>query len=286
MPDSVGQGSGVVGATQVTYAAPLGAMRWRSSPALVATSTRQEAVFVPEEQERGTPGGVRRVPVPADLPPPTGQPSAAPPPAADSGGMRQPEQAPVEDALTVEEQAVVDHANNAVPDRSTADLWAFRLDSSVRAQEALLASMRLVARKHLELEDAAIVTKVRGRVRITQTKNVSPGQGAMGGAWIGVLAGLFFGPGGPLIGGALGAAAGGLFAKLRDLGIDDDEMRRMGDELAEGEAALFLLVEDCHRARALHEVSRFPGRLLASTADADLAREVRDRLATDPWDLA
>lgn len=194
-----------------------------------------------------------------------------------------PQPTSVEDALTSDEQAVVDHANNAVPTDSTADLWAFGFDSSLRAQEALLASMRLVARKQLELEDAAIVAKVRGKVRITQTKDVSPAQGAVGGAWIGVLAGLLLGPGGPLIGGALGAAAGGLFGKLRDLGIDDDEMRRMGDDLDEGEAALFLLVADCHRMRALHEVSRFPGTLLASTADPDLVEEVRGRLAVDPW---
>lgn len=189
------------------------------------------------------------------------------------------------DALTADEQAVVDHAN-AVPEGSDADLWAFGFDSSLRAQEALLAAMRLVARKQLNLEDAAIVAKVKGRVRITQTKDVSPSQGAVGGAWIGVLAGLFLGPGGPLIGGALGAAAGGLFAKLRDIGIDDDEMKRMGEALADGEAALFLLVEDCHRMRALHEVSRFPARILAATADPDLVEEVRSRLAVDPWGAA
>jgi uncharacterized membrane protein len=186
------------------------------------------------------------------------------------------------DALTDDEQAVVDHAN-AGPQASDADLWAFGFDSSLRAQEALLAAMRLVARKQLQLEDAAIVAKVKGRVRITQTKDVSPSQGAVGGAWIGVLAGLFLGPGGPLIGGALGAAAGGLFAKLRDIGIDDDQMKRMGEELGEGEAALFLLVEDCHRMRALHEVSRFPGRILAATGDPALVEEVRSRLAVDPW---
>ena len=188
-----------------------------------------------------------------------------------------------EEVLTADEQAVVAHAN-AVPEGSDADLWAFVFDSSLRAQEALLASMRLVARQQLKLEDAAIVAKVRGRVRITQTKDVSPSQGAVGGAWIGILAGLFLGPGGPLIGGALGAAAGGLFAKLRDFGIDDDEMKRMGEELADGEAALFLLVEDCHRMRALHEVSRFPARILVATADPELVEEVRSRLAVDPWD--
>ncbi|MFP4634318.1 MAG: DUF1269 domain-containing protein [Nitriliruptoraceae bacterium] len=190
--------------------------------------------------------------------------------------------ADLDEALTADEQVVVDHAS-AVPAGSDADLWAFRFESSLLAQEALLAAMRLTARKHLELEDAAIVAKVRGRVRITQTKDVSTSQGAVGGAWIGILAGLLAGPGGPLIGGALGAAAGGLFAKLRDIGIQDDDMRRMGEELDEGEAALFLLVEDCHRMRALHEVSRFPGILLASTADPELVETVRERLAVDPW---
>jgi uncharacterized membrane protein len=188
----------------------------------------------------------------------------------------------LEEALTPDEQAVVAHAE-AVPEGSDADLWAFAFDSSLRAQEALLASMRLVARQQLSLEDAAIVAKVRGKVRITQTKDVNPRQGAVGGAWLGILAGLFLGPAGPLIGGTLGAAAGGLFAKLRDIGIDDDAMKRMGEELSDGEAALFLLVEDCHQMRALHEVSRFPGRILASTADPELVEEVRSRLATDPW---
>ena len=188
-----------------------------------------------------------------------------------------------EQVLTADEEAVVAHTR-AVPEGSDADLWAFAFDSSLRAQEALLSAMRLVARQHLKLEDAAVVAKVRGRVRITQTKDVSPSQGAVGGAWIGILAGLFLGPGGPLVGGALGAAAGGLFAKLRDFGIDDDEMKRMGEELGDGEAALFLLVEDCHRMRALHEVSRFPGRLLVTTADPELAEDVRSRLAVDPWD--
>jgi uncharacterized membrane protein len=187
------------------------------------------------------------------------------------------------DVLTADEEAVVAHAR-AVPEGSDADLWAFVFDSSLRAQEALLAAMRLVAREHLKLEDAAIVAKVRGKVRITQTKDVSPSQGAVGGAWIGILAGLFLGPGGPLVGGALGAAAGGLFAKLRDFGIDDDEMKRMGEELSDGEAALFLLVDDCHRMRALHEVSRFPARLLVATADRELVEEVRSRLPVDPWD--
>lgn len=204
------------------------------------------------------------------MPEPTGSPHDAP-------------AAEVEPLLTEEERAIVDHAR-AVPSGSDAELWVLGFSSSLWAQEALLASMRLVARGHLTLEDAAVVTRIGGRVRITQTKDLTPRQGAVGGAWIGMLAGLLLGPGGPLVGGALGATMGGLFAKLRDIGIDDDEMKRLGEQLADGEAALFLLVEDCHRMRALHEVSRFPARLLASTAAPELADEVRSRLARDPWD--
>jgi uncharacterized membrane protein len=185
--------------------------------------------------------------------------------------------------LTDEERAALDGVLDAAAARgdTDADLWAFAFDGPLRAREALLAALRMVGRGHLKLEDAAIVTRIGGRVRISQTRDVSAGQGALSGTWLGTLAGLFVGQ--PLIGAAIGAALGGLFGKLRDIGIDDDQMRAMGEHLADGEAALFLLVEECHEVRALHEVSRFPGRLLATTADHRLAKDVRSRLATDPW---
>lgn len=185
--------------------------------------------------------------------------------------------------LTDEERAALDGVRDASKARgdSTADLWAFAFDGPLRAQEALLAALRMVGRGHLKLEDAAIVARVGGRVRISQTKDVSAGQGAVSGTWLGTLAGLFVGQ--PLIGAAIGAALGGLFGKLRDIGIDDDEMKAMGERLADGQGALFLLVEECHQVRALHEVSRFPATVLATTADPEIADQVRDRLATDPW---
>ena len=162
-------------------------------------------------------------------------------------------------------------------------LWAFTLGHPLLAQEALLAAMRLQARGHLDMDDAAIVHKQeRGRVRIVQTRDVSMAQGALSGSWWGLLAGLFV-PAGPLIGAALGAAVGGVFAKMRDIGIDDDQMKQMAEELAPGESALFLLVTDCHRARALHEVGRFEATVLHATASADVVDQVRERLAVDPW---
>jgi len=107
-------------------------------------------------------------------------------------------------------------------------------------------------------------------------------QGAVGGAWFGTIAGLFAGL--PLVGAALGAAAGGMYARLRDFGIADAEMKAFGRSLEGERAALFLLVRDCHRMRALHEVARFPARLERSSADPELVETVRRRLAVDPWD--
>jgi uncharacterized membrane protein len=173
-------------------------------------------------------------------------------------------------------------ARAGIPDGSDSDLWVFSFDGLDRAQEAMLAVSRLVRRNHLDLEDAAIVTLRRGRVRLLQTRDMNPAQGAVGGAWLGTIAGLFAGL--PLVGAALGAAAGGMYARLRDFGIDDTEMKAFGRTLEGERSALFLLVRDCHRMRALHEVARVPARLERSSADADLVAEVRSRLAVDPWD--
>jgi uncharacterized membrane protein len=122
----------------------------------------------------------------------------------------------------------------------------------------------------------------RGRVRLTQTRDINPSQGALSGAWLGTIAGLLAGV--PLVGAALGAAAGGMYARLRDFGIDDTAMKEFGAGLDEDRAALFLLVRDCHRMRVMYEVGRFPARLERSSADPSVVEQVRERLVVDPWD--
>lgn len=211
----------------------------------------------------------RREPDPI-LPPPGGERASGP-----TAAGRDPEVAP-----EVAEDS--DRARYGIPEDSDADLWVFSLDSMLRAQEAMLAVSRLSARRHLDLEDAAIVSLRRGRVRLAQTRDINPAQGVIGGAWLGTIAGLFAGL--PLVGAALGAAAGGMYARLRDFGIDDRAMKEFGATLEGERAAIFLLVRDCHRMRALHEVARFPARLERSSADPDLVELVRARLAPDPWD--
>jgi len=159
-------------------------------------------------------------------------------------------------------------------------LIAVKFDEPLLAQEMLLAFARLVKRRLVDTEDAAIVMKDEdGKIRLRQTRDVMPGQGAASGGWVGALVGIIGGPLGMLAGGALGAAAGGLFAKLRDVGIDDDQMKTIGERLGRGEAALFLLLNTYDVTAVAMEMRRFEGELFHSTADEAIQQRLRDELA-------
>ncbi len=157
------------------------------------------------------------------------------------------------------------------------NILAFGFDDELKAREMLLAFLRLQKRKSLSLEDAAIVTNHR-KVRILQTRDTSPAQGALLGSWWGLLAGLLIGY--PLAAALLGAALGALWAWRKDIGLPDERMREVGRTLTEGDAAAFFLVQDAYPTHLIHELRRFDGRLLETTFDADTRRQFEEALTT------
>jgi uncharacterized membrane protein len=162
-------------------------------------------------------------------------------------------------------------------DPNSCDLLAIEFDDAMKAQEALLASLRLHKRETIKIEDAAIVVKSdTGRIRIHQTRDIDAGKGAVAGSWIGLLGGILFMA--PFIGAVLGAAIGGIWAKLRDIGISDKQMREMGERLASGDAALFLLFEPLAPTNLVRELRRFDGRVLHSTLPDELTAEIAGAL--------
>lgn len=173
--------------------------------------------------------------------------------------------------------ATDDDVVEVVPD--DAKLLAIAFSEPLKAQEFLIAAARLDSHGSWRLEDSAIVERSpEGKVRIHQTKDMTAGQGAATGGWFGLLAGWIVMA--PLAGAALGAALGGLWAKLRDIGIDDDEMRRLGDQLEPGEAATFLLITDAFPTHAIRELRRFDGRILFSSYDIEMTAQLEEALAT------
>ena len=165
-------------------------------------------------------------------------------------------------------------------DTKNATLISVKFSEPLSAQEMLLAFARLVKQGAVEMEDAAMVTKDEdGKIRLHQTRDVMPSQGAASGGWVGALVGIIGGPVGMIAGGALGAAAGGIFAKLRDVGINDDQMTEMGEQLGRGEAALFVLLNSYDVTAVAMELRRFDGTLFHSTAGDAIDQRFKDELA-------
>ncbi|MEM7093839.1 MAG: DUF1269 domain-containing protein [Actinomycetota bacterium] len=159
-------------------------------------------------------------------------------------------------------------------------LIAIRFDHPLKAQECLLAMLRIAQAEVIKIEDAAIIDKDdNGRIRLLQSKDINPGQGASAGGLYGSLIGVIGGPLGMLAGGALGAAAGGLWGKLRDIGIDDDHMKDMGERINPGENLLFLLLERIDQDSFSREMRRFDGQLFESTAPDALDAKLEESLA-------
>jgi uncharacterized membrane protein len=128
------------------------------------------------------------------------------------------------------------------------ELVVFTYEHPDRAAEVLqhVASLR---REHIRkpvvtIEDAAVAFKGDdGQVRIRQTLETATKAGtvATGGLW-GVLVGFLFG--GPLLGAMVGAGVSWLVGRRIDIGIDNDFIQQVTDDLKPGRSALLLLVKD------------------------------------------
>jgi len=95
------------------------------------------------------------------------------------------------------------------------------------------------------LTQGAVVQKAAdGKISFVETKDMTTGQGAKIGGLAGAVLGIIAGPVGVIGGGAIGAAAGSLAAKIRDSGFPDAQLKGLGEDLSEGEAAMVALVAD------------------------------------------
>jgi uncharacterized membrane protein len=123
---------------------------------------------------------------------------------------------------------------------STMVVFAFNDEAGaerMRDELAILQEERLVT-----LDDAAVVVRKQdGKVKVNQATSLV-GAGALGGAFWGMLIGLLFFA--PWLGLAVGAATGAIAGKLSDVGIDDNFIKEVGQEIQPGNSALFLLVRE------------------------------------------
>jgi uncharacterized membrane protein len=98
------------------------------------------------------------------------------------------------------------------------------------------------------------------------------GAGAVGGAFWGMLIGLFFWM--PWLGLALGAVVGAISGKLSDYGINDDFINEVGATIQPGGSALFLLISKWTEDKALERLKKFN----ATVVRTSLSNEEEEKL--------
>ncbi len=167
------------------------------------------------------------------------------------------------------------------PTGTSQDILAVVLDKPSRASELLLTLVNLSREGKLTMHDAVIVAKdEEGRTSIVETVDVTPARGALAGSWWGMLAGLIVG--GPLfIAGALGgAAAGALYAKLVDNGLEDDWVKDMAEWIQPDTSALLLLVDSGFHPSVVEELRRFEGigRVAVTTLPEQAKSDIEEAL--------
>jgi len=111
------------------------------------------------------------------------------------------------------------------------------------AEKAVAKLLNLQQQQLIKVEDAAIVSWETGKKK-PKTRQAIPttGLGALDGAFWGFLFGLIFFV--PLFGLAIGALTGALTGSMTDIGINDDFIKKVREQVTEGTSALFSLTSD------------------------------------------
>jgi uncharacterized membrane protein len=178
--------------------------------------------------------------------------------------------------------APIEGAETGETAQETQQILVVALDKPGRASELLLALTNLANEGKVRMHDAVIVAKDdEGRSSTVQTVDVTPARGALAGAWWGMLGGLLIA--GPVfLAGAIGgAAAGALYGKLVDRGLDDDWIKEMAHWVEPGRSALLLLVDAGFDDDVVTEIGRFEGigHVAYTTLPPDTKAEIENALA-------
>lgn len=160
-------------------------------------------------------------------------------------------------------------------------LAAFSFGDDLRAAEFMTAMTRLGRDKALRLHDAVFVVKNdQGRTYVRETTDLQPGQAALGtGMWSGLFGLLLGGPVGMLVAGGIGAGAGALTAKVMDVGVTDEFVAQLREQVRPGTTTLAILADVLDNEAVLTELHRFEGaKYVAGDLPLDGIARVREVL--------
>lgn len=143
------------------------------------------------------------------------------------------------------------------------DLIVVGYDDMFKAEEVRLKLLKMQKEYLVDLEDAVVaVKKEDGKVKLNQMYHLAA-SGAVGGGFWGMLIGLIFLN--PILGAVVGAGAGAAAGALSDVGIDDDFMKKLAEQLQPGTSVLFVLIRKMTADKVLAELSGSGGKVLQTS---------------------
>lgn len=144
-----------------------------------------------------------------------------------------------------------------------------------RGADAALDMLKRAKKERLiGIEDAAVLRKdEKGKLHIKETADMGGGKGAaiggvLGGA-VGAIAGAALA--GPAI---VGALVGGLAAKLKDSGFDNDRLETVGEQLPSGSSAIVAVVEHKWVDEVRQELAGAGADAMTAAVSAELAAQL------------
>lgn len=125
---------------------------------------------------------------------------------------------------------------------TTLSIWKFT--SPDGAEQALRTLSRLQAERLVVVQDASVVSwpQDRRKPRTRQARDLATGASTLSGAFWGLLFGILFLL--PLVGLAIGAVAGYAAGAFARIGLSDEFLDRIREQITPGTSALFLLTSD------------------------------------------
>jgi uncharacterized membrane protein len=159
---------------------------------------------------------------------------------------------------------------------ATLTVWKF--DSAGGAQSALALLERMQKEELIQINDAAYVTWPEGKKKPkTEQLHNMTGVGALGGSFWGLLFGLIFFV--PLLGMAVGAAMGALSGSMADVGIDDDFIRRVRQEVTPGTSALFVMSSGAVADKVIDDFKETGATLVSTNLSTEQENKLREAFA-------
>jgi len=160
------------------------------------------------------------------------------------------------------------------------EMIVIAFDNEYEAQQVLDTLKSMEKMDVVDLKNGAVIVRSEsGEVKINETSDFDTKQGAIGGAVAGAVLGLL--GGGLLKGALLGAAGGAAAGKFVDLGLEDDFLKEIADNLGSGSSAVVALVDFEQVDRAMEELDKFAGahimrHTLSDDVYAKLSESVED----------